>query len=182
MGILTNVVRQVMAWELSTKDLKLKTMSVFSVDEKTAEKILIRAKSELNREAAKNAKRKMVFLPQCMRAQGCKAAIGENGYECRLCNPACQVFKIKKMVDKSVPVFIMPGGTIVFKVIAREKPGAVFGVACFHELEMAFDQCDKTSLPAVAVPLLRDGCVNTLADMEEVEAAFKDAGIFKKQE
>ncbi len=177
MGLFKELVRQAMAWDLSTKDIKMRIMSVFSVDEKTAERVLISAKSERSKSALVSAKKRMVFLPQCIRAQGCKAPLGENGFECRQCNSKCQVFIVKKMVDKSVPVYVMPGGTIVFKVISREKPDAVFGIACFHELELAYQVCEKAGVPAVSVPLLRDGCVNTLVDIEETSKALSDAGL-----
>ncbi len=181
MGLITSIVRQVMAWDLSTKDIKLKTMSVFSVDEKTAERILISAKSERCKEAVKNGGKILVFLPQCLRSPGCKASLGENGYECKQCNPGCQVNRIRHAVDRRAPVFIMPGGTLVFKIISREKPDGVFGVACFHELEMAYQLCEKAGIPAVSVPLMRDGCVNTMVNVDEVEEALFEVGLLKKQ-
>jgi hypothetical protein len=50
-------------------------------------------------------------------------------------------------------------------------------VACHKEVEEGLNECDKVGVPAVGVTLLRDGCVNTLVDVEEVKAVLEEAGL-----
>ena len=180
MGFLKNVIQQVMAWDTSTVGIKKQIMAVFSVSEKEASHILTKAKSEKNRDAVFKAPNKFVFLPQCIRRRECKAPLGEEGYECQSCSPDCQVFQIRSRINNGARVFIAPGGTLVFKMVAKHKPGAVIGMGCFLELEQAFEQCEKLGLPAMGVPLLTEGCVGTLADKEEFFETLKQAGIYKE--
>jgi hypothetical protein len=65
--------------------------------------------------------------------------------------------------DLGYKVYIVGGGSIVKKRIVAEKPGAVVGIACFDEIQMA---SEKLAIPYQVVLLDRDGCENTDFDME----------------
>jgi hypothetical protein len=60
---------------------------------------------------------------------------------------------------------VVPGGSLVYKLIKELKPKAVLGVACLKELIMALEE---VRIPAQGVILSRDGCVNTDVHLEEV--------------
>lgn len=113
-------------------------------------------------------KEKAIFLPHCLRNKDCKAIMGENGLMCVNCGK-CGIGKFKKDAEeKGYKVFIVPGGSLVKKIIKKNDFKAVLGAACIPEIEQAFDFIKKTKLIAVAVPLLRDGCVNTDIDWKRV--------------
>nr|NIP66909.1 DUF116 domain-containing protein [Candidatus Bathyarchaeota archaeon]NIU81020.1 DUF116 domain-containing protein [Candidatus Bathyarchaeota archaeon]NIV67676.1 DUF116 domain-containing protein [Candidatus Bathyarchaeota archaeon]NIW16246.1 DUF116 domain-containing protein [Candidatus Bathyarchaeota archaeon]NIW34284.1 DUF116 domain-containing protein [Candidatus Bathyarchaeota archaeon] len=61
-------------------------------------------------------------------------------------------------------VFILPGGSIAKKILAKEKPDACLGVACLKELMLGSFICEKFGAAGQGVALLRDGCVNTEVD------------------
>ena len=60
-------------------------------------------------------------------------------------------------------VHVVGGGSIVYKIITREKPQAVVGIACIPELEMAVD---KVKIPLQVVELDTDGCKDTIVNVE----------------
>jgi len=156
--------------DLSTKKALKTALKMIGIKPDNIDKLYIELKNDINREGFHGfpPSKKIVFLPQCLRnASVCKAKIGEMGYECvGCCN--CRASQVKKEVEKlGYKAYIVPGGSMVGKIIRKEKPKAVLGVACMKELSMALDDI---SIPGMAVELLKDGCVNTDVDIEEVKS------------
>lgn len=58
------------------------------------------------------------------------------------------------------------GGSIVHKLIIKENPKAVVGVACEPELRMAVE---KLNIPLHVVLLDTDGCKDTTVNIEEAK-------------
>lgn len=79
-----------------------------------------------------------------------------------------QKTEIREFAEKlGYKIFDVGGGSIVHKIIEREKPDAVVGIACFPELEMAVGKIDSTILPYQIVELETDGCKETTVSVEE---------------
>ncbi len=113
-------------------------------------------------------KEKAIFLPQCLRNNECPAKTGITGIECINCG-RCDIGKFKKEAeDKGYSVFIVPGGSLVNNIIENNDFKAVLGVACTPELEQAFEVMKKKKLVSLAVPLTKDGCVDTKVEWEKV--------------
>ncbi len=113
-------------------------------------------------------KEKAIFLPQCLRNNECPAKMGVNGIECINCG-RCNIGKFKKDAEnQSYNIFIVPGGSLVNKIIKNNDFKAVLGVACIPELKQAFEVMKKKRLVSLAVPLTKDGCVNTEVKWEKV--------------
>ena len=75
--------------------------------------------------------------------------------------------QIEKIAHKlGYKYYKVGGGSIVIKKIEQEKPGAVVGIACFRELEMAVKEI---KIPLQAILLDSDGCKNTTVDLTAVE-------------
>lgn len=179
LSLIKELLQRVMAMDLSTKDVKLKIMKLFNLSEEEATKLLIRAKSELRKQQVKQARKKIVLLPQCLRNQKCKAPLTEEGFACNGCELDCKIKKIKEFT--SLPSYILPGGSMVAKIVAKEKPGAVIGIACFKEVDLGMSECEKIGLPSVGVTLLKDGCVNTLVDFNEVKQLLEEVDATGKK-
>lgn len=111
--------------------------------------------------------RRAVFLPQCMRHPECKARCDPvHGYECKRCGK-CDISTIYEAADRcNFKVFIIPGSSFVKKIFAKYKPQSCLGVACYNEL--AEDMQEVSFIPVQGVLLLRDGCFNTKANVEEI--------------
>ena len=111
-----------------------------------------------------------VFVPQCLRnSEKCKAPLTEEGYACLKCG-ACPIGRMKAEAERIGygGFYVVPGGSMVFKIMVRRKFKAVLGVACYFELADSMEKATLYGIPAQGVPLSRDGCKDTLVDPEPV--------------
>ncbi|MDD5148040.1 MAG: DUF116 domain-containing protein [Candidatus ainarchaeum sp.] len=126
---------------------------------------------------------RILFLPHCLKhSEKCIAKYNGDGLKCMDCG-ACQTSEIKKIAENLgyKGVFITPGGSMIKKIIAKYKPKAVLGVCCYEEANLAFDELKGKKVAPQAVLLLRDGCRNTLANIEEIreKMAMIDSKVAK---
>ena len=141
------------------------------VEEKDLFQLYVKTKNSASREkfASTPYNERILLLPQCLRSRECPAELGEYGYECQECGK-CNLKKIihltKKLGYKGT--FILPGGSIAKKILLEIKPKASLGVACFKELVLGSFLCEKLGVIGQGVALLRDGCVNTIADWKSL--------------
>jgi len=183
LSILKDIIRQVVTFDLSTRDIKLKVMDLFSVSEREASLIIIHAKNEKNKKAVAAAKKRLVFLPHCLRnadrlkAGKCAATFDENGFHCRQCEPKCQVGHLNRVLKS--PVYAVPGSTMLYRIVKREKPDAIIGVGCVHEIEDGLAACEKLGIPAIGVILANEGCFNTMLDLGEAHEILEEIGELK---
>lgn len=113
---------------------------------------------------------RILLLPHCLRdASVCPNEYGEDGLRCDGCEK-CQVGRIKRLVEKryGIKTFILPGGSMVAKIIRKYRPRAVVGVACFEEVNLGFDKLRQLNIPVQGVLLLRDGCKDTQVNVDEI--------------
>jgi hypothetical protein len=116
---------------------------------------------------------RILLLPQCLRAKDCPAEIGKYGYECKDCGK-CSIKTIRQICKKLgyKGVFVLPGGSLAKKIILELKPKASMGVACSKELVLGSFLCEKMGVIGQGVSLLRDGCINTLVDLNILNDAL----------
>ncbi|MCQ1536033.1 DUF116 domain-containing protein [Methanosarcina sp. KYL-1] len=111
--------------------------------------------------------RRVVFLPQCLRHPNCKARCDPvHGYECKRCG-LCDIAKVCEAGDMyNFKIFVIPGGSFVKKIFKEYGPKACLGVACYNELSESMQEV--SFIPVQGVLLLKDGCFNTEANIEEI--------------
>ena len=130
--------------DLSTKKAMRKALDIIGLNPDNIDRLYIELKNEIHRENFGRVfpESKLVFLPQCLRKSSrCKAKVGEEGYECVACSKDCRASEIKKLGEAAgYKVFIVPGGSMVAKMVAKYEPKAVIGVACMKELVMALEE------------------------------------------
>jgi len=160
--------------DLSTKKALKKAIGVLGVKPDNIDNLYIDLKNSIYEERFRRVpnEKKIVFLPQCLRdCNRCRAALQKYGYKCVKCSRKCKARKIKELSEKiGCRAFIVPGGSMLSKIIKKYKPKAVLGIACKKEIVMAFDEL---SLPTQGIELLKDGCVNTDVDIDEVIKILK---------
>lgn len=108
-----------------------------------------------------------LFLPHCSRkTKTCKALSDSEGFHCKNCG-ACNIGDAVKIAQNLGygNIFIVPGGSMMKKLIQKHKPKAVVGVSCFHEAIQGFEEIKQSSVIPQAVLLLSDGCQNTTINM-----------------
>lgn len=146
------------------------------VDEKELFELYVKTKNIASRQkfAATPYSERILLLPQCLRSTECQAELKDYGYECQGCGK-CDIKQIISQAKKLgySHVYIIPGGSIVKKIFAKEKPKACLGVACLKELMLGSFVCEKVGVIGQGVALLRDGCVNTCVDLKAVGNALR---------
>lgn len=118
---------------------------------------------------------RIVFLPHCMKnIEGCKAKLTEDGLRCLRCGK-CGIGEIFELAEDLGyrGVYVAPGSSLVKKLILREKPRAVLGVACYLELAEAMEHISLLGTIPQGVPLVKDGCVNTMVDISRVKQVMR---------
>jgi len=113
-----------------------KLADVIGVEEERVAHTYLDLKNKMNEEefSSIDPKNRIVLVPQCLRASGCVATQDEFGYHCKLCGK-CKIAAITKEArKKGSKVFILPGASVVPRIIKKFEPQAILGVACFREL------------------------------------------------
>ena len=109
--------------------------------------------------------RRLFLLPNCLRNRSaCRGRFDAVGLQCAGCG-ACLIGSLKARAEELGYSVIVAEGTpaVILKIMEGEADG-VFGVACLDSLEKAFRHVVELGLPHVAVPLLRNGCIDTAVE------------------
>lgn len=118
--------------------------------------------------------RRIFLLPKCLRStRECSAEIDEFGLLCKNCG-RCPIEKLQaEAEDLGYVVLVAEGTTVVTKLLESGKVDAVIGVSCMGTLERSFPHMAADAIPGIAIPLLMDGCVDTLVDLDWVRDAVR---------
>ena len=68
--------------------------------------------------------------------------------------------------EKGYDVYVLPGGSCVPKILKAHKYEGIVGVACGEEVKMSLDLLSSMSVVGQSVPLLKNGCSNTVFNLE----------------
>ncbi len=126
----------------------------------------------------KTAKR-AIFLPHCARKHmdsSCKASFDAAvpTYRCNHCSEDCLVGMASRLgVERGYDVFVVPGGSCIPSIIKRSGFEGVVGVACGQELMLAYAVTKRAGIPAQAVPLIKNGCANTVFSYQFLDTILK---------
>lgn len=118
--------------------------------------------------AAVPFERRLLLLPQCLRArETCPAARDAFGLLCEDCG-RCPIGALQREATAlGYAVLVAEGSEGAAGMLREGLLDAVVGVSCLSALEKTFPRIVEEALPALAVPLLRDGC-----DRTDVDAAM----------
>ena len=118
--------------------------------------------------------RRVLLLPQCLRASGrCPAELDEIGLLCEECG-ACPIGEFQQEAESlGYVVLVAEGTTVVTKLLEQGTVDAVVGVSCLSTLERSFPHMAADAIPGLAVPLLGNGCLDTRVDGDWVLEAIR---------
>jgi geranylgeranyl diphosphate synthase, type II len=118
--------------------------------------------------------RRMLLLPQCLKnSHMCRASTDELGLLCTECGNCNISGFLREAENLGYITVVTEGTTIARKLIESGKVDAIIGVGCMEVLQKMFDAVHKYSVPAIGVPLLSCGCVDTKADSEWIKAEIR---------
>ena len=117
--------------------------------------------------------RRVLLLPQCLRNKdSCPAQMDEFGLLCEQCGQ-CPTGDFQEEAEKlGYVVLIAEGTTVVTKLLETGQVDAVVGVSCLSALERSFPYMAAAAIPGIAIPLYRDGCNNTLVDLDWIRESI----------
>jgi len=109
-----------------------------------------------------------VFFPQCLRSAKCPAHLTPEGLTCVNCGQ-CTVGEATVLLEKmGYRVFVIPGSSFIKRMVKKYHPKAIIGVGCLTEVKEGIDMADKIGLVAMGVVTLKEGCVETLVNWQDV--------------
>lgn len=118
------------------------------------------------------ANERVLLLPHCLRpSDRCPGRPTKEGFQCPPSCPAvdCPIRILRAEAERLgyKGVCVAPGGALAVRFVQEKKPRLVVAVACQKELLEGKEAVGKMEgAPAVAaLPLLRDGCVDTEVDL-----------------
>jgi hypothetical protein len=116
-------------------------------------------------EAFRLAKRKVAFLPYCLRDlnASCRSGPGELDCECKGCSKDCFVNRVSTLLRGTgvEPYIWMNASLKTLLKDLRDKEGSigVLGVACVPELFHGMRMCMGLDIPVVGIPLNANRCM-----------------------
>jgi geranylgeranyl diphosphate synthase, type II len=113
--------------------------------------------------------KRLLLMPKCLRVESkCPAPFDEFGLLCKQCG-LCSIQDFQNEAEKlGYAVLVAEGSAIVMSLIQTGKIEAIVGISCLPVLERTFPYVEAAAIPAVAVPLLQDDCIDTTVDIDWV--------------
>jgi hypothetical protein len=110
--------------------------------------------------------KRLIFLPQCLRAADCPSKLSPEGMKCIDCGH-CEVGPaVKSAENLGYKVFIVPGSSFIKRLVRKHKPNAILGVGCITEIKAGLEMCEKLNLFGVGLVLDKAGCVSTVLNWD----------------
>lgn len=118
--------------------------------------------------------KRLLLLPQCLKhSQLCEAEIDPLGLLCRHCGQ-CLIGRFTKRAEElGYAVLVAEGSPVVTALIESGRVQATVGVSCLSVLERVFPYMEAGAVPGIAVPLLVDGCRDTVFDEDGLSEAIE---------
>ena len=146
------------------------TIWLFRTDEAFIDQMMVQIRNTIYTDAYKNvpASKRAIFLPQCLRSPNCPAKLTPEGIKCVECGQ-CGIAEVKKVAESmGYMFFIVPGSSFVKRMVRKYKPEAILGVGCPMEVKEGTSMMASVGLPVQGVMLLKDGCVDTRVNVEDL--------------
>ena len=148
-----------------------KIARLFGIGENIIDHIGIELRNKLSLEAFATVKpeERILVLPQCVRHPKCPARLDSSqGIMCKDCG-LCIIKDVKAEANRlGYKFYAVPGGRFVERIVKRVKPKAALGVACYKDLNSAMQGLSKSRFVVQGVPLVKDGCVATEVNLNEL--------------
>jgi len=119
--------------------------------------------------AAVPFERRLLLMPKCLRVENrCPAPFDEFGLLCKQCG-LCSIQDFQAEAERlGYAVLVAEGSALVMAMVQTGTIEAIVGVSCMPVLEKTFPHVQAAAIPAVAVPLLQDDCIDTNVDVDWV--------------
>lgn len=143
---------------------------LFGLEDNQVHAFFIQLHNTLNKKAfeAVPVSERAIFLPQCLRSAQCPAHLTPEGLKCRCCGLCNIGHWLPAFEQMGYRVFSVPGSSFIKRMVRKYHPKAILGVGCITEVKEGLEMADKLGLISMGVVTLKEGCVETLVNWEEV--------------
>ncbi|RLS35608.1 MAG: DUF116 domain-containing protein [Planctomycetota bacterium] len=113
--------------------------------------------------------RRLLLMPKCLRVENrCPAPFDEFGLLCKSCG-LCSIQDFQAEAERlGYAVLVAEGSALVMAMIQTGQIDAIVGVSCLPVLEKTHPFVEAAAIPAIAIPLLQDDCIDTNVDVDWV--------------
>lgn len=142
----------------------------FGLDDTDLIQFSIRLQNTMNMKkfAGTPVEKRVIYLPQCLRSAECPAHLTPEGLVCRRCG-RCEIGRqIDRYEAMGYRIFIAPGSTLIKRMMKKYRPEAIVGVGCLMEIKEGLELCDRAGVIGMGVVTLKDGCVETVLNWDEL--------------
>ncbi len=128
----------------------------------------------VQKEEFSRTKKRALLLPHCSRKymdSRCQATFDPNltSFICAHCSSDCYVNKAEHLAkEKGYDVYVLSGGSCMPKILKQNRYEGVVGVACGPEVVMSGEKLSSLGVAWQSVPLLKNGCANTIFNLESL--------------
>jgi len=162
---------------LSPSELFKDIASLMGIEKERLNELEIEIYNILSEEDFKSVgiEERVLFIPHCLRRiEKCKGEYTERGLICRRCSEECKIGRLVEFCEEmGCRYFIVPGGSMVMRLLRENRVKAAVGIACYDELKQALKYVTKLKIPSQGILLTRCGCVNTDVDEEYVKSVLR---------
>ena len=115
--------------------------------------------------------RRLFLLPHCLSDRAaCAGTYDSIGLHCAGCG-SCEIHALKTQAEQlGYAVIVAEGTSSVLHKVLDGDVDAIFGVACLDSLEKSFQHLVDLGVAHMAVPLLKDGCLDTEVEIDQIHA------------
>ena len=142
----------------------------FGLDDRDLISFSIKLQNSMNKKSFEGVpvEKRAIFLPQCLRSARCPANLTPEGIWCQGCGLCTTGEAIRELLRMGYRVFIVPGSSFIKRMVKKYRPEGIIGVGCTLEVKEGLDLCDQLGIPGMGVVTLKDGCVETCVNWNEV--------------
>lgn len=163
-------------YEFESRESIKKIMNRMGFSEASVDRVYLEFKNELVRDSyeATEVSDRVLLLPHCMMdVDVCEAERIDMGYDCRECG-GCDLEDLTRLAEElGYDHYIVPGGSMVRKIVEEMDYEVAVGVACFPELVDANKYLERNGMRMMMAELNEDGCFMTSVHVPDVERLLR---------
>ncbi|SET05318.1 hypothetical protein SAMN04488587_2119 [Methanococcoides vulcani] len=133
-------------------------------DPRKLDKWMVSLKNSAHMSDFGNTKKRLMFVPHCMRSLDCPAYATKYGIQCKSCGK-CVMDKLKEDANKyGYDFYIVTGSSFVKNILSDHYADGVLVIACDYEINKGMRSLAGAGVVTYGIPMLNDGCYNTKVD------------------
>ncbi|UGV40932.1 DUF116 domain-containing protein [Methanococcoides orientis] len=153
--------------------LPLKYLFCKFSDPRKLDRWMVSLKNSAHKSDFAKTKKRLMFVPHCMRSLDCPAYATKYGIQCKSCGN-CVMGELKEDAKEyGYDLYIVTGSSFVKNILRDHYADGVLVIACDYEINKGMRSLAGTSVVTYGVPMLNDGCYNTKVDYDLVTDTMK---------